>query len=61
MAQTVKKKSAYNRGDPGLILGLVRSPGEGNGNPHPVSLPGEFHGQGSLAEQSKGSQRVRHD
>ena len=25
--------SAYNVGDPGLIPGLGRSPGEGNGNP----------------------------
>ena len=27
------KASAYNAGDPGSIPGLVRSPGEGNGNP----------------------------
>ena len=27
------KKSARNAGHPGLILGLGRSPGEGNGNP----------------------------
>ena len=27
------KKSAYNAGDPGSILGWGRSPGEGNGNP----------------------------
>ena len=27
------KESAYNAGDPGSILGLERSPGEGNGNP----------------------------
>ena len=27
------KASACNAGDPGLILGLGRSPGEGNGNP----------------------------
>ena len=27
------KDSAYNAGDPGLILGWGRSPGEGNGNP----------------------------
>ena len=27
------KASAYNAGDPGSILGLGRSPGEGNGNP----------------------------
>ena len=27
------KESACNAGDPGLILGSGRSPGEGNGNP----------------------------
>ena len=27
------KESACNVGDPALILGLGRSPGEGNGNP----------------------------
>ena len=27
------KASAYEAGDPGLIPGLGRSPGEGNGNP----------------------------
>ena len=27
------KASAYNAGDSGLIPGLGRSPGEGNGNP----------------------------
>jgi len=27
------KESAYNVGDPGSIIGLGRSPGEGNGNP----------------------------
>jgi len=32
VAQTVKV-SAYNSGDSGLIPGLGRSPGEGNGNP----------------------------
>ena len=32
MAQTVKNLPA-NAGDPGLILGSKRSPGEGNGNP----------------------------
>ena len=32
MAQTVKA-SARNAGDPGLIPGLGRSPGEGNVNP----------------------------
>ena len=30
-------------GDRGSILGLGRSPGEGNGNPLQISLPGECH------------------
>ena len=30
---SVGKESACNAGDPGLIPGLERSPGEGNGNP----------------------------
>ena len=38
----VGKESAYNAGDPGLIPGLRRSPGEGNGNPL-LFLPGESH------------------
>ena len=29
----VSKESACSAGDPGLILGMGRSPGEGNGNP----------------------------
>ena len=37
--------------DIGLIPGLGRSPGEGNGNPL-VFLPGETHGQRSLAGYS---------
>ena len=31
--------SSFNTGDPGLILGLGRSPGEGNGNPLQYSCP----------------------
>ena len=31
------KASAYNAGDPGLIPGSGRSPGEGNGNPFQYS------------------------
>ena len=30
---SVSKESACTAGDPGSILGLGRSPGEGNGNP----------------------------
>ena len=40
-------------GDAGLIPGFGKSPGEGYGNPpSPVFLPGESHGQRSLAGYS---------
>ena len=42
------KEFACNAGDLGLISGLERYPGEGNGN-LPVFFPGESHGQRSLA------------
>ena len=45
------KESACNAGDQGLIPGLGRSPGEGNGDPLQF-LPGESHGQRSLAGYS---------
>ena len=47
------KASACNAGDLGLIPGLGRSPGEGSGNPLQYSLPGESHGQRSLAGYSQ--------
>ena len=45
------KESACNAGDLGLIPGLGRTPGEGNGYPF-IFWPGEFHGQRSLAGYS---------
>ena len=42
------KESAFNAGDPGLIPGLGRSPGEGNGNPLQNSCLGSSM-EGSLA------------
>ena len=42
------KESICNAGDPGSIPGLGRSPGEGNGCPL-ILLPGDSHGQRSLA------------
>ena len=49
-------------GDVSLIPGLGRSPGEGNGNPLPVFLLGEFHGQRSLVDYSpSGCRRVGHN
>ena len=46
------KASAGNAGDLGSIPRLGRSPGEGNGNPTPVFLPGESHGQRRLVAYS---------
>ena len=46
------KASACNAGDLGSIPGSGRSPGEGNGNPLPVFLPGGSHGQRSLVGYS---------
>ena len=55
------RESACNAGDLGLIPGLWRSPGEGNGNPTPVFFPGEFHGQRGLVGYSPWGCTVRHD
>ena len=46
------KVSASNVGDPGSIPGLGRSPGEGNGNPLQIFLPGESHGLRGLVGKS---------
>ena len=46
------KASACDAGDSGSIPGSGRSPGEGNGSPFPVFLPGESHGQRSLVGYS---------
>ena len=43
------KEYACDERGPGSIPGLERFPGEGNGLPTPVFLPGESHGQRSLA------------
>ena len=54
------KESPANAGDArdmGSIPGLGRSPGGGHGSPTPVFLPGESHGQRSLA----GGRKVRHN
>ena len=48
------KESASNAGDLGLIPGLGRSPGEGNG--YPLQYSGL-----ETSMESMGSQRVRHD
>ena len=41
------KTSAYNAGDLGLIPGLGRSPGEGNGNPLQYSCLENFMDRGA--------------
>ena len=46
------KESTCNAGDPGLIPGLGRSPGEGNGNLLLYSYLEKSHGQRSLAGYS---------
>ena len=43
-AGSAGKESTCNVGDLGLIPGLGRSPGEGNGYSTPVFWPGESHG-----------------
>ena len=51
-----------NAGDACLIPGSGRFPGEGNGNPTPVFLPGKSHGQRSLVGYGPwGCKRVGHD
>ena len=46
------KESACKAGDAGLIPGLGRSPGEGNGNPLQYSCLENPHGQRSLVGYS---------
>ena len=46
------KASGYNVRDLGSIPGLGRFPGEGNGNPFKVFLPGESYGRRSLVGYS---------
>ena len=60
------KESAYNAGDLGSILGLGRSPGEGNGYPLQYSGLENSMDRGAWEAtvharlQSMGSQRVGH-
>ena len=55
------KASAFNAGDPGSVLGLGGSPGEGNGNPLQYSCLENPDGQRNLAGHSPWDHRVRHD
>ena len=57
-----RKKLACNAGDVGLILGLGRSPGEGNGHPLQYScLENPMDRGARCAIESIGSQRVGHE
>ena len=60
----VVKNGAASAGDirePGLIPGLRRSPGEGNGNPFQYSCLGSPCAEEPDGLQSMGSQIVGHD
>ena len=55
------KVSDYNEGDLGLIPGLGRSPGEGNGNPLQYSCLENPMDEKPGRLQSMGLQRVGHN
>ena len=55
------KASACNAGDPSLIPGSGRSPGEGNGNPLQHSCLENPMDGGAWWATVHGSQRVGHD
>ena len=57
---SVGKESACNSGDPGLMPGLGRSPGEENDNPLQYSCLEKPHGQRSWQAIVHGVTRVRH-
>ena len=50
-----------NAGDAGLIPGLGRSTGEGNGNPHQYSCLGNAMDRGAWQATVHGVTRVRHN
>ena len=56
---SVGKESAGNAGDPGLITGWRRSPGEGNGNTLQYSCLENPRGQRSLAGYSPWGRKSR--
>ena len=58
---SVGKESACSAGDPGLIPGLERSAGEGNGNPLLYSCLYNPMDRGAWQATVHGVERVRHD
>ena len=57
---SVGKESACNAGDPGLIAGSGRSPGEGNGNPLQYSCPENPMVRGAWQVATHGVAKVGH-
>ena len=55
------RESACDAGDPGLIPGLRRSPGEGNGNPLQCSCLENPMDRGVWQSMALGSQRAEHN
>ena len=55
------KESACNAGDPGLIPGWGRSPGEGNGNPLQYSCPENSMDREAWQATVQGLPRVGHN
>ena len=58
---SVGKESAYNAGDPGLIFGSGRLPGEGNGNPLQYSCLENPMDRGAWWATVHGVARIGHD
>ena len=58
---SVGREPAYNAGDPGLISGLGRSPGGGNGNPLQYSCLENPMDRGAWWATVHGVARVGHD
>ena len=58
---SVSKESACNAGDPGLIPGSGRSPGEGNGNPFQYPCLENPMDRGAWKATVHGVARVGHD
>ena len=58
---SVGKESACNAGDPGLIPGLGKFPGEGNGNPLQYSCLENPMDRGAWWPTVHGVARVAHD
>ena len=57
-SSSVSKSSVCNAGDPGLILGSGRSPGEGNGNPFQYSCLENHMDRGAWRATVYGVRRV---